>query len=286
MPDEIEVSCPNCSVVFSVPGDLCGELAECSECNSVFEIPFPEGSKQLDKTETGAIKGSVIAETENVDTTNTVKLSRTGIGMIPTLKESFEFGTKAPPPPRGGPLPAPGAQKPAAPPPPPAMQKVAPPPPPPQAASAPAGKTAPSMKKPAQFKVPGAATAPPPPPAPQPQAGDEMSQTATAIAPPATPVQLPQWISEAVKISKDETVVAVAENKLNIFVKALLISLPAILSFAAVIKGIGIIFAVLAFAGTFGVAFALLNQDAKRAVVLTTQRAISLVGKNRYEAKP
>lgn len=108
MPDkELEVSCPGCSAVFNVPAELAGEIAECSECGAVFEIPKPEEIQQETGTETGAIKGKITEESETA--TNTVKLSRTSIGMIPTLKDTFTFGDpqkptipSAPPPPRPG----------------------------------------------------------------------------------------------------------------------------------------------------------------------------------------
>jgi hypothetical protein len=115
-----------------------------------------------------------------------------------------------------------------------------------------------------------------------------MAETTTAVAPtPLAAVQLPQWMAAAVNVHKDETVIAVAENKTNMLVKALLVSLPGLLALAAPFAGnFGIVLALLAVAGVFGVAFAMMNQDAKRALVLTTQRAVCLVGKNRYEAKP
>ncbi|HRR50106.1 MAG TPA: hypothetical protein P5293_09185, partial [Bacteroidales bacterium] len=105
MPDkELEVSCPGCSAIFNVPAELAGEIAECSECGAVFEIPKPEESPQEPGTETGAIKGKITEESETA--TNTVKLSRTSIGMIPSLKDSFTFGdpvkSTTPPPPRPG----------------------------------------------------------------------------------------------------------------------------------------------------------------------------------------
>ncbi len=87
---EIEVSCPGCNAVFNVPSELSGEIAECSECATVFEIPKFEEVTQIQGTETGAIKGKVTEESEGA--TNTVKLSRTSIGMIPSLKDSFTFG--------------------------------------------------------------------------------------------------------------------------------------------------------------------------------------------------
>ena len=117
MVEEVNVSCPGCDCVFNVPIEFCGETAECAECGVLFEIPspheksddktsqadsnaHPEGSDSAAdseiSTDTGPIKG---VESKNVtDTTNTVKLSRSGIGMIPEIKDSFQFSTEARPP--------------------------------------------------------------------------------------------------------------------------------------------------------------------------------------------
>ena len=111
MVEEVNVSCPGCDSVFSVPIEFCGETAECAECGVLFEIPAPPerndnahsraSSDDADtafepSTDTGPIKG---VESKNVpETTNTVKLSRTGIGMIPEIKDSFQFSTEARPP--------------------------------------------------------------------------------------------------------------------------------------------------------------------------------------------
>ncbi len=97
MAKEFKVSCPKCGVVFAVPTELGGELAECSECEFVFEIPKPGEAESYEVTETGTFK-AMGAENQGVDSHSTVKLSRTTIGMIPALKNSFEIGTKSIPP--------------------------------------------------------------------------------------------------------------------------------------------------------------------------------------------
>jgi hypothetical protein len=131
MVEEINVSCPGCNSVFSVPIEFCGETAECAECGVLFEIPSsPEkpgdknsgASATVDSssntnpevgTDTGPIKG---VESKNVtDTTNTVKLSRSGIGMIPEIKDSFQFTTDARPPAFSKPKPKPKSASPSKP---------------------------------------------------------------------------------------------------------------------------------------------------------------------------
>ena len=93
MAEEFKVSCPKCGIVFSVPMELSGEMAECSECDAVFEIPAPlENSGEYVVSETGTFKG---VDAPDADSHNTVKLTRTSIGMIPTLKSGFEVGTKS-----------------------------------------------------------------------------------------------------------------------------------------------------------------------------------------------
>ncbi len=303
MAEEFDVSCPNCSMVFSVPRELCGEMAECSECATVFEIPFPEEVRPLESTETGAIQG-VAAEPEAVDATNTVKLSRTGIGMIPTLKESFEFGTKASAiggqqavpqmkgsnfslPPAGA-RPVPPPRSPAAPAP---MQAPVPAPqqaPPPQQAAPQNSKTGMSFKKPT-FTKPGASTAsapvptaPPPAPPPSIQAG----QTQQAQAPTSMPaIQIPAWAK--IVLHKNEDVYAYNEVKYNPIVSLILIVLPVLLCIPLPIipSPWSFVAALVIAVATFAVAFVMLAKSSKTAVVLTSQRAISVCGIKRAEAK-
>ena len=179
MANEFNVACPSCSAIFSVPAELAGEMAECAECSAVFEIPCPpqgpgasDESNNYEETPTGAITG-VASDGEGV--TNTVRLSRTSIGMIPKVKESFNFDqpSRVPrpgaPPPQPKPSIVPPQPRPAAAPPPP---RPAPPPsaaPPPPAPQAPATRssTSISIKKGGKsFTAPPrkpAVQAPPPP---------------------------------------------------------------------------------------------------------------------------
>lgn len=151
MAKEFNVACPSCSAIFSVPAELAGEMAECAECNAVFEIPCPPQAPEeaasggnYEETPTGAITG-VASDGEGV--TNTVRLSRTSIGMIPKVKDAFNFDQPANVPRAGAPAPRPSpapqpraaAPKPSivppqprpsiTPPPRPAPQQAAPPPP-------------------------------------------------------------------------------------------------------------------------------------------------------------
>lgn len=91
----ISVSCPGCGALFELPPEMGGEIGECTECNAVFEIPKLEAIEHGDvpKTDTGSLKVSKAPE----GATNTVKLSRASIGMVPDVKDNFAFSTvKAP----------------------------------------------------------------------------------------------------------------------------------------------------------------------------------------------
>ncbi|MDD5697550.1 MAG: hypothetical protein PHH77_02940 [Victivallaceae bacterium] len=97
MAEEINVACPGCKAVFSVPPEFCGETAECAECGTLFEIPPPKAKSEgtLENTETGPVQG--VQSDETAAPTNTVKLSRSGIGMIPEVKDDFKFVTSTAP---------------------------------------------------------------------------------------------------------------------------------------------------------------------------------------------
>ncbi len=93
---EFKVSCPKCRATFSVPLEFAGETAECAECDFVFEIPKPDQTENYDVTETGTITG---VEIDERIAKGTVRLSRTSIGMIPTMKDKFLSENPAHPPP-------------------------------------------------------------------------------------------------------------------------------------------------------------------------------------------
>lgn len=324
MAEEFEISCPKCEVIFSVPTELCGELAECSECSSVFEIPFPP-IKAREETETGAIKGVEVKSSE-VNATNTVKLSRTGIGMIPTLKEGFEFGTKAPflpgqtqspqppfqkpiAPPSQSPVPQPAASRasqpsgataqgmrfsqPPSPPPPPVPTIKQPPPPslPPVSGGAMQQTRAGGMtfkKPPPTFKKPGTGTWPS-----SSISASESSQPQNKKSPAEVPplssnqrVSLPQWAG--VKMYPDEEALACREVKNNMIGLVILISLPVLLCIPLPFLVNGIISTVIAgilWLATLITGFIIANGKARKVLILTSQRAIYIIGKNRIEIK-
>ena len=87
---EFNVACPKCGVVFAVPVEYAGEMAECSECDAVFQIPSADTQHEENQKQTDANA----EDAENGNSHSTVKLSRSTIGMIPSLKDNFEIGTK------------------------------------------------------------------------------------------------------------------------------------------------------------------------------------------------
>ncbi len=287
---EIEVSCPGCNVVFTVPVELGGEIAECSECGAVFEIPKMEEIKgeqgYLAETGTGAIQGKITEESETASASNTVKLSRTGIGMIPTLKDSFTFGdaSAAPSLPPSAPsieslqfkTQIRGSSTPQAPPPvrTAASPAVSAPPPRPPSGSSPAGQK-PVFKKPA-FSPPSEPSAVASRPQPSP------TGTSKGISP-----QFPPWVN--IQIRPDEQVYAFREIKKNPVGVALLLSLPVLLSIAAVAVAkpdaiIAYVVIVAIWIATF-VVIAAVASGRKACLVFTSTRAILICGKDRTELK-
>lgn len=93
---EFKVSCPKCKTVYYVPLEFAGQAAECANCDMTFVVPDPtDESKEYVTTETGTISAE---EIDKALCKNTVKISRHSVGMIPNLKDKFEFGTKSVPP--------------------------------------------------------------------------------------------------------------------------------------------------------------------------------------------
>lgn len=92
MSEEINISCPKCDVSFFVPIEFFGETAECDACGKLFKIEDPrnETVDNLQNTDTGSVVDDF------VDTTNTLKLSRFGIGMIPDVNDGFQLGAPHP----------------------------------------------------------------------------------------------------------------------------------------------------------------------------------------------
>jgi hypothetical protein len=284
MSQEFEIACPTCNAVFSVPAELAGEMAECAECGAVFKIPaapaapaFAAPGLQLPQTDTGAIRGIAAApESFDGEVTHTVKLSRTSIGMIPTLKDSFKFDAPgaapvasspmAPPRP-GGPATAGAAAVPRKP----ALQR------PPSAAAPPPPLPVAGAMAPPPLPVAGAMA--PPPPAP-PAAPPTMTHTRVKL------VDVPDWIN--IKLRKDEEPLAYQESVDNGVGLALLISVPALLSgMSTLIKnpGIAMVIVGVVWIATFLVAMFMIRSRGRRALLMTSLRAIAIGGGKRLEVK-
>ena len=316
---EIDIACPGCNAVFSVPIELCGEMAECTECSAVFEIPLIDEVPPTLGSDSGTIKG-VFAPAPPVTTasneegaTNTVKLSRTSIGMIPGLKDSFTLGMNAPgrpastpsfsaPPPPNQPV-APVFKQPAAPTPQPPQQQ-------PGVASMLGGTQPPPQKPVPQPQVqsqqpkltftkppsppiakPMNAPAPPPAPAPAPtpriatSQGAAAPQTSVSTPQAAQAVNLPSWTN--VQLKQGEELQACREINKNPAVQALLTSLPVLLTIIALFfaTNIAIAIVVIIWLLAFVIAFLMIKNSSKRAIVITNQRTICIIGKDRIELK-
>lgn len=93
MADTINISCPNCETPFEVPVEMIGETVECTECGAAFEIIEPETEEGME--ESGAAGAETVEmlqeEDEDSGSTHTVKMSRTSIGMVPTIEDSYNL---------------------------------------------------------------------------------------------------------------------------------------------------------------------------------------------------
>jgi hypothetical protein len=85
MSKEIDVACPGCKSIFRVPIEYCGEIADCEECGESFKIQDPNKKPDTKDVEIDLSK-----------VTHTVKLARSGIGMIPEVKDGFQLGAPHP----------------------------------------------------------------------------------------------------------------------------------------------------------------------------------------------
>ncbi len=106
MSDEIvKVACPSCNATYELPAEYRGQSGECTKCGAVFEIPLTDeitGGGAVDATEAGffgetdtdsmseeaAASGESDAPAEEAKT-NTVKLSRMKVGMVPKVSDNF-----------------------------------------------------------------------------------------------------------------------------------------------------------------------------------------------------
>lgn len=318
---EIDVSCPGCNAVFSVPVELCGEMAECTECSAVFEIPRIDEVPPTLNTDTGAIKG-IAAPTpapgaeSNTAATNTVKLSRASIGMIPSIKDSFVLGQNAsagsafeksfmaassapafkqpaamPQQQAGGPAPFATPQ-----PPPPVFQTQsqpkmtfttppAPPPPPPaRPVPQPQAKPVTMTTKPAP---PQAVPAPAKTDDSQQSAQKKTSSTQTSIAIQQIALDslLPSWTK--IQLKEGEELQDFQKINKNPAITAVLVSLPVLLTIVATLfaHSIALIIVIVIWIITFAIALMMANQSSKRGVILTNQRIICIIGKDKVELK-
>jgi hypothetical protein len=111
---DIKVACPGCSYVYDLPGEYAGQVGECTECGATFVIPEPTetapaqepsdarptpsteeqppseeqapAESQEVSTDTAA---GIVYDIEEEGPTNTVKLSRASIGMLPDVDDQF-----------------------------------------------------------------------------------------------------------------------------------------------------------------------------------------------------
>jgi len=91
-----------------------------------------------------------------------------------------------------------------------------------------------------------------------------------------------------VQFKQGEEAVAYKELEKNPVVSAVLVSMPVVLSAIAVILNqivLGLVIVVVLGVVTFIVAFAMSKEGSRRAIILTTQRAICIFGKDRIELK-
>ena len=107
----MQVSCPGCDAVFELPTECAGQVGECTECGTIFEIPTlaelgleapaesapapepaaaaaqpePEAAAEPEAPSGPTIGKGKELDSEIAETTNTIKLSRSSIGMVPDL---------------------------------------------------------------------------------------------------------------------------------------------------------------------------------------------------------
>lgn len=309
---EIDVSCPGCNAVFSVPVELCGEMAECTECSAVFEIPRIDEVPPTLNTDTGAIKGiAAPAPAFGTETTtaatNTVKLSRASIGMIPSIKDSFVLGQNASAdsafeksfmaassaqafkqpaaiPQQQARVPSPFAK------PQPQQQPVfqtqaqpkmtftspsAPQPPPPARPVTMTTKPAPAPDVPAPGKTDDSQQ-----PA---QKKTSSTQTSIAIQQIALDSLLPSWTK--IQLKEGEELQDFQKINKNPALTAVLVSLPVLLTIFATLFAQSIAIIIVIWIMTFATALMMASQSSKRGVILTNQRIICIIGKDKVELK-
>lgn len=115
---DIKVYCSHCNTEYEVPEEYLGQVAECGQCSKCFDIKLPSASTAaplsappppseitddseipLDdvtlSTDTADVSGIADGEegeeAEPEEPTSTIKLSRSSIGMVPEVQDSFKL---------------------------------------------------------------------------------------------------------------------------------------------------------------------------------------------------
>ncbi len=91
MADTLNIACPNCETPFEVPVEMIGETVECTECGSAFEILAPEPMEEVEANGNAGDLAVELPEEEETGSTHTVKMSRTSIGMVPTIEDTYNL---------------------------------------------------------------------------------------------------------------------------------------------------------------------------------------------------
>jgi hypothetical protein len=303
---EFDVSCPGCSAVFSVPVELCGEMAECTECSAVFEIPRVGEIPHTLNTDSSVIQGIIPPPAfsgDNTAATNTVKLSRASIGMIPSLKETFTVGQNAPQPVSAPSFAVNTAQQINIP-----AYKQPVPTPTQQAQNAAIASTYGAQPSVHQTQSQPKMTFAKPPAAAPPSAKSvsapmqaTSSKMPAARAPSSThtslsvsaqqlaqSVKLPSWTK--VQFNPGEELQSFRDISKHHGLIAVLAALPVLLTvivmfFAQTQLVVAVLFVIALWITTFISAFIMAKNSAKRALVITNQRTICIIGKDRIELK-
>ena len=273
MPEEVDIACPGCNAIFGVPVDFCGEIGECAECGTMFRIPVVKSSENL--TDTSAIKGM---ESDDLSgATNTVRLSRTGIGMIPQAREFFQLDV------------SPSASAPKKP-----------------VASPVSPSSAPNLSIVRDSAPPISS----PKPAPKPMASAPVSSTSTPksepsvstsappISKPETTSQdglpeeiiLPEWAN--IRMKKDEKIIGIQKGTTSSLVAVSIVSVATILAGVAGIAHefidyipIAVVAVIVGIIWLIAFVVTMIMTKEKKVLVVTDQRVISVVGKSRMEVK-
>lgn len=81
-------ACPGCATLFEVPVSMVGETVECTVCGVAFTVEerksAPSGTDTVDDV--------ALHAGEETGATNTIKMSRTSIGMVPVVQDSYQLG--------------------------------------------------------------------------------------------------------------------------------------------------------------------------------------------------